>query len=50
MMMSINMLIETGTGFDYTLADFSKWAKQVGFKSTSLLPLAGPTSAAIAYK
>ena len=50
MMMSLNMLIETGTGFDYTLADFSKWAKQVGFKSTALLPLAGPTSAAIAYK
>ncbi len=41
MMMSINMLIETGTGFDYTLADFSKWARQVGFKSTALLPLAG---------
>ena len=50
MMMSLNMLIETGTGFDYTFADFSKWAKQIGFKSTSLLPLAGPTSAAIAYK
>jgi predicted O-methyltransferase YrrM len=50
MMMSINMLIETGTGFDYTLADFNKWARQVGFKSTTLLPLAGPTSAAIAYK
>ncbi|HEY4194717.1 MAG TPA: methyltransferase [Mucilaginibacter sp.] len=50
LMMSLNMLIETGTGFDYTLADFSKWARQVGFKSTALLPLAGPTSAAIAYK
>ena len=50
MMMSINMLIETGKGFDYTLADFSKWAKQIGFKSTALLPLAGPISAAIAYK
>jgi predicted O-methyltransferase YrrM len=50
MLMSLNMLIETGTGFDYTLADFSKWAKQAGFKSTSLLPLTGPTSAAIAYK
>jgi predicted O-methyltransferase YrrM len=50
MMMSINMLIETGTGFDYTFADFNKWAKQIGFKSTALLPLAGPTSAAIAYK
>ena len=50
MMMSLNMLIETGKGFDYTFADFSIWAKKVGFKSTSLLPLAGPTSAAIAYK
>ena len=50
LMMSLNMLIETGTGFDFTFADFSKWAKTAGFKSTSLLPLAGPSSAAIAYK
>ena len=50
MMMSLNMLIETGKGFDYTFADFNKWAKTIGFKSTSLLPLAGPSSAAIAYK
>jgi hypothetical protein len=50
LMMSLNMLIETGKGFDYTFADFNKWAKIAGFKSTSLLPLAGPTSAAIAYK
>ena len=50
LLMSLNMLIETGSGFDYTFADFTKWAKQVGFKTTSLLRLAGPTSAAIAYK
>ena len=50
MMMSLNMLIESGSGFDYTFADFNKWAKAVGFKSTTLLPLAGPTSAAIAFK
>lgn len=50
LMMSLNMLIETGTGFDYTFADFNKWAKGVGFQSTLLLPLAGPSSAAIAYK
>jgi precorrin-6B methylase 2 len=50
LMMSINMLVETGKGFDYTFADFSKWAEKVGFKSTALLPLAGPASAAIAYK
>ena len=50
MMMSLNMLIETGKGFDYTFADFNKWANEAGFKSTALLPLVGPTSAAIAYK
>ena len=50
LMMSLNMLIETGTGFDYTFADFNRWAKNTGFKSTNLIPLAGPSSAAIAYK
>ncbi|WP_373494987.1 methyltransferase [Aquiflexum sp.] len=50
LMMSLNMLIETGTGFDYTFADFKNWAKTIGFKSTSILPLTGPTSAVIAYK
>ena len=50
MMMSLNMLIETGTGFDYTFSSFNKWAKSVGFKSTSIVPLTGPASAAIAYK
>ncbi len=50
MMMSLNMLIETGTGFDYTFADFNRWATTVGFKTTALLPLTGPSSAAIAYK
>ena len=50
MMVSLNMLLENGTGFDYTFADFNKWAESAGFTSTSLLPLAGPSSAAIAYK
>ena len=50
MMMSLNMLIETTDGFDYSFADFNNWAKQAGFKSTALMPLTGPTSAAIAYK
>jgi hypothetical protein len=50
MMMSINMLIETGDGFNFTFEDFKKWAKIIGFASTELLPLAGATSAAIAYK
>lgn len=50
LMMSLNMLIETGTGFDYTFSSFDKWTKSVGFKNTIIMPLTGPTSAAIAYK
>lgn len=50
LLMSLNMLIENGDAFDYTMNDFEKWAKAVGFKRTELLTLAGPTSAAIAYK
>jgi hypothetical protein len=49
LVMSLNMMIETGSGFDYTFDDFNKWAKIVGFKSTSLLPLCS-MSAAVAYK
>ncbi len=50
LLMSLNMLIENGDGFDYTQQDFENWVKQTGFKRTDLMPLAGPTSAAIAYK
>jgi len=50
MLMSLNMLIESDGGFNYTLADFEKWVKEAGFQATSFLPLAGPISAAIAYK
>ncbi|WP_411818535.1 methyltransferase [Hyphococcus sp. DH-69] len=50
LLMSLNMLVETGDGFDYTGADFDGWCKEVGFSRTEILPLAGPTSAAIAYK
>jgi hypothetical protein len=48
--MSLNMLIETGEGFDFTLDDFGKWTIAAGFKTVDLLHLAGPASAAIAYK
>jgi precorrin-6B methylase 2 len=50
LLMSLNMLIENGDAFDYTLNDFERWATTAGFKRVELLPLAGPTSAAIAYK
>jgi hypothetical protein len=50
MLMSLNMLIENGDAFDYTMNDFERWAKKAGFRHTELIPLAGPTSAAVAYK
>ena len=50
LMMSLNMLIGTSDGFDHTFAEFKRWAKAVGFSRTVLIPLAGPTSAAVAYK
>ena len=50
LLMSLNMLIELGDGFDFTGADFDAWAREAGFKETSVMPLAGPASAAIALK
>jgi len=50
LLMSLNMLIEFGEAFDFTGADFAGWCKEAGFRETEVLPLAGPTSAGIAYK
>lgn len=50
LLMSLNMLIEFGDGFDYTGAQFREWCGEAGFTRFEILPLAGPTSAAIAYK
>ena len=50
LMMSLNMLIEFGDAFDFTGADFSGWCREVGFRRTVIVPLAGPASAGIAYK
>lgn len=50
LMMSLNMLIEFGDAFDFTGADFDGWCREVGFKRTEVVHLAGPASAGIAYK
>lgn len=50
LLMSLNMLIEFGVAFDYTGADFQKWTKEAGFRRFEVIPLAGPSSAAVAYK
>jgi len=50
LMMSLNMMIETDEGFDFTADDFKEWANEVGFNEISVLPLSGPSSAIIAFK
>ena len=50
LMMSLNMLIETPGGFDYTGADCAGWMKEAGFSSTRVEPLVGPDSMVIGIK
>lgn len=50
LLMSLNMLIETPEGFDFSAADFEGWARQIGFTDISTLPLNAPSSAVIAIK
>ncbi len=50
LMMSLNMLIETPGGFDYTGADCSSWMKEAGFSSTRAEHLVGPDSMVIGVK
>jgi predicted O-methyltransferase YrrM len=50
LMMSLNMLIEFGDAFDFSGEDFWNWCKEAGFKRYEVIHLAGPCSAAIAYK
>jgi precorrin-6B methylase 2 len=50
LLISLNMLIETDGGFDYTHTDFHDWALGAGFRATAKIPLSGPSSALVAYK
>jgi precorrin-6B methylase 2 len=50
LMMSLNMLIETPGGFDYTGADCTGWMKEAGFSSTRVEHLVGPDSMVIGIK
>ena len=50
LMMSLNMLIETHGGFDYTGADCSAWMKEAGFSKTRVEPLVGPDSMVVGIK
>jgi SAM-dependent methyltransferase len=50
LLMSLNMLIETHGGFDFTGADCRKWMKEAGFKRTQVTPLAGPDGMVMGFK
>ncbi|WP_083203688.1 methyltransferase [Ensifer adhaerens] len=50
LLMSLNMLIETRGGFDYTGADCQAWMRDAGFVSTRVEPLLGPDSMVIGFK
>jgi hypothetical protein len=50
LLMSLNMLIETPGGFDYTGADCIGWMKEAGFRETRVEHLLGPESMVIGIK
>lgn len=50
LIMSLNMLIETPGGFDYTGADCRGWMQQTGFRESRVEHLVGPTSMVIGIK
>lgn len=50
LLMSLNMLIETPGGFDFTGADCKGWMKEAGFKRTKVQKLIGPDSMVVGIK
>lgn len=50
LLMSLNMLIETKSGFDYTGADCIGWMKEAGFREARVEHLVGPDSMVVGIK
>jgi hypothetical protein len=50
LLMSLNMLIESKGGFDFTGADCRGWMREAGFSQTRVEPLAGADSMVVAIK
>ena len=50
LLMSLNMLIETPGGFDYTGTDCATWMQKAGFSQIRVEPLVGPDSMVIGIK
>ncbi|HKF48481.1 MAG TPA: methyltransferase [Terracidiphilus sp.] len=50
LLMSLNMLIETDRGFDYTGADGVAWMREAGFREARVEHLVGPDSMVVGIK
>jgi hypothetical protein len=50
LLMSLNMLIETPGGFDFSGSDCSAWMRNAGFRQTKVEPLVGAHSMVIGIK
>jgi precorrin-6B methylase 2 len=50
LLMSLNMLVETPGGFDYTGADCQGWLREAGFSKTYVEHLVGPDSMVVGIK
>ena len=50
LLMSLNMLLETTEGYDFSASDFKKLGIEIGFSKFQTIPLTGPTSALVAIK
>lgn len=50
LIMSLNMLIETDAGFDFTGAECQQWMQDAGFRETRVEHLTGPESMVIGIK
>jgi hypothetical protein len=50
LLMSLNMLIETPGGFDYTGADCIGWMREAGFRDMRVEHLVGPDSMVVGFK
>lgn len=50
LLMSLNMLIETTGGFDFTGSQCQEWMREAGFSETRVVPLVGPDSMVIGIK
>ena len=50
LLMSLNMLIETQGGFDFTGTECRTWMTEVGFREAYVEHLAGPNSMVVGIK